>query len=76
MELSDELPSLHCYCYSFVFVSLLCIAACVNVSIKYQLIWAKALSYQFCQELGALTLMKQSLNRGNKTQPEDMEGSV
>lgn len=37
VELSEELPSLHCYCYSFVFGFLLCIAALANISIKYQL---------------------------------------
>lgn len=37
---------------------------------------AKALSYQFCHELDALTVMKQSLIRGNKPQPEEVEGSV
>jgi len=76
MELSDELPSLHRYCYSFVFGSLLCIAAHVNISIKYQLMQAKPLSYQFCHELAALTMMKQPLIGGNKAQPEEVEGSV
>lgn len=76
MELSDELLSLHCYWYSFVFGSLLCIATHVNISIKYQLMWAKALSYHFCHELDALAMMKQSLIRGNKPQPEEVEKGV
>lgn len=37
---------------------------------------AKALSHQFCHELDALTMMKQSLIRGNKPQPEELEGCV
>lgn len=44
MELPDELPSLYyCYC-SFVCGCLLCTAADVNISVKYQLRQAKAQS--------------------------------
>lgn len=48
-------------------------AADVNISIKYQLREAKALSCQFCHELDALSVFKQSLLRGNKPQSEEME---